>query len=496
LKIDIIGAGFSGLVAACFLSKEGFNVHVHEKHDQPGGRARNFKEKGFTFDMGPSWYWMPELIEKNFEDLGERVENHLDLVRLDPAYKVFWNDFTSTEIPADINELVTTFDELEPEGGAKLIKFLKDAEVKYKIGTEKFLEKPGLKISELFDLSVVKNFFKLDIFKSVEKDVCSRFQSHKARSILRFPSLFLGEMPNRIPSLYTLMNYADLKLGTWYPKGGMYSLAVSLMNIAKSNGAKFHFNSNAQKFNCKNGAIKEIVFDNKIVKSEYVIAAADYNFVEQNLVPSEYRRYNPTYWDKRKMAPSSLIWYLGINKKINGLQHHNLFFDEDLIEHGVQIYDKPSWPENPLFYTCMTSASEPEVAPEGCENIFLLMPLAVGIEDKENLREKYLDIMLQRIEKHTGENIKDHIIYKRSYCINDFISDYNSFKGNAYGLANTLMQTANLKPKITSKLNNLIFCGQLTVPGPGVPPALISGKIAAKVTTQKIKKNKKNLIHT
>jgi phytoene desaturase len=495
LTIDIIGAGFSGLVSACFLSKEGYEVNVFEKHAIPGGRARNFKAKGFTFDMGPSWYWMPEMVEKLFQDLDRNIADYLELERLDPAYQVLWNDKTQTKIPADLNELYKTFDELEPNGGNKLKSFLQDAEIKYKIGTEKFLEKPGLKLSELIDPVVFKNFFKLDLFKSVEKDVCNRFSSAKARTILRFPVLFLGEMPQRIPSLYTMMNYADLKLGTWYPKGGMFSLAKALMEIAQENGAKFTFNANVKKFNCKNGRITEIVFEKNIQKVENVIASADYHFVEQNLIPKEYRRYKPEYWDKRKMAPSSLIWFLGCNKKVQGLEHHNLFFDEDLIEHGKQIYDNPSWPSKPLFYTCVTSKTEQDTAPADGENIFLLMPLASGVEDNENIREKYLKIMLERIEKHTGNKIQDHLVYKKSYCINDFITDYNSFKGNAYGLANTLMQTANLKPKITSKLNNLVFCGQLTVPGPGVPPALISGKIAAKLTAKRL--NKKNqLIHS
>jgi phytoene desaturase len=495
LTIDIIGAGFSGLVAACFLSKEGYNVNVFEKHSTPGGRARNFKVKGFTFDMGPSWYWMPEMVEKLFKDLGKNIDDYLELERLDPAYQVLWNDNTNTKIPADLNELCDIFDDLEPNGGKKLRAFLIDAEIKYKIGTEKFLEKPGLKISELIDPVVFKNFFKLDLFKSVEKDVCNRFSSAKARSILRFPVLFLGEMPQRIPSLYTMMNYADLKLGTWYPKGGMHSLAVALMKVAQEYGAKFTFDADIKKFNCSNGQIDEIVFGENTHQVDNVIASADYHFVEQNLIPKQYRRYSSEYWDKRKMAPSSLIWFLGTSKKVKGLEHHNLFFDEDLIEHGKQIYDNPSWPAKPLFYTCVTSITEPETAPEGGENIFLLMPLASGVEDNEMLREKYLQIMLQRIEKHTGDKLQNNIVYKRSYCINDFVSDYNSFKGNAYGLANTLMQTANLKPKITSKLKNLVFCGQLTVPGPGVPPALISGKIAAKLTAQRLN-NKNKLIQS
>lgn len=493
MTIDIIGAGFSGLVAACYLSKEGHQVIVHEKHDKPGGRARNFKTNGFTFDMGPSWYWMPEIMENIFADMGKNIQDYLSIERLDPAYKVFWKNDESTSIPADMADLYNVFDGLEPNGGQKLKDFLSDAELKYTIGTQKFLEKPGLKLTELLDSAVFKNFFKLDIFKSVEKDVCNRFSSHKARSILRFPVLFLGEMPNRIPSLYTMMNYADLKLGTWYPKGGMYSLAVALMQVAESFGATFNFNANAEQFECEDGRIKAIQFSGHRHEVNQVIASADYNFVEQQLIPEKYRRYSPSYWDKKKFAPSSLLWFLGVDKINPGLEHHNLFFDEDLIEHGKQIYEAPSWPDSPLFYACVTSRTEPETAPEGCDNLFLLMPLATNVEDNEALRNKYLKIMLDRIKKHTGVDVEPHLIYKKSYCIDDFKADYNAYKGNAYGLANTLMQTANLKPKITSKLENLLFCGQLTVPGPGVPPALISGKIAAKLTSEKIK-NK--LIHS
>ncbi|WMX14567.1 phytoene desaturase family protein [Aureispira sp. CCB-E] len=485
MQIDIIGSGFAGLVAACFLAKNGHEVHVHEKNEMVGGRARTFSVEGFTFDMGPSWYWMPDLIDKIFEDLGEKREDYITLERLDPSYRVFWNDRSYTDMPASMDALYRVFDDLEKDGGKKLKQFLDDAQIKYKVGTEKFLEKPGLSLLELIDVEVFKNFFKLDLFKSVEKDVCNRFESHKARSILRFPVLFLGEMPHRIPSLYTLMNYADLKLGTWYPKGGMQQLAQGLKKIAEKHGAVFHLNSPVTSFTCANGKVTDLHFEGVSKKVEQVVAGADYNFVEQQLIPKAYRRYSPEYWDKRKMAPSSLIYYLGVNKKLEGVEHHNLFFDEDLVEHGKQIYDQPDWPDSPLFYACVTSKTDPDVAPEGKENVFLLMPLAPDVEDNETLREKYLDIMLERMERHTGQSIRSHIIYKRSYCINDFKQDYNSYKGNAYGLANTLMQTANLKPKITSKLDNLVFCGQLTVPGPGVPPALISGKVAAKLVMKK-----------
>ena len=485
MKIDIIGSGFSSLASACFLAIQGHEVHVHEKNEMVGGRGRIFKAEGFTFDMGPSWYWMPDLIDQLFEDLGEKRSDYFELIRLDPSYKVFWNDKTATSIPASLEELYTVFDGLEKDGGKKLRQFLEDAEVKYQVGTQKFLEKPGLQYSELIDSAVFKNFFKLDLFKSVEKDVCNRFSSEKARTILRFPVLFLGEMPQRIPSLYTLMNYADLKLGTWYPKGGMHQLALALQKIAEKHGVQFHFNSEVKSFVCAEGKIKQLDFGTVSKDVEHVVAGADYNFVEQHLVPKQYRRYDEAYWDKRKMAPSCLIYYIGLNTKLKNLEHHNLFFDEDLMKHGEHIYDQPSWPSHPLFYASVTSKTDQNVAPEGHENLFLLIPIAPNLEDIEEQRQRYLDIILDRMEKHTNQSVRDHIVFKRSYCIDDFKKDYNAYKGNAYGLANTLLQTANLKPKITSKLKNLVYCGQLTVPGPGVPPALISGKIAAKLTLNK-----------
>ncbi len=483
-RVGIIGAGLSSLYAACDLAKKGFHVEVFEKNSMAGGRSQFFKAEGFTFDMGPSWYWMPDLIDKLFNDLGEKREDYFSIERLDPGYQVLWNDKTRTKIPADDKKLHALFDELEPQGGEKLERFMSDAKRKYDIATDSFLENPGLKWSEIAKVSVLRDAMKLDVFKSVDKDVSRRFGSEKAQTILNFPVLFLGEMPSNIPSLYTLMNYADFGLGTWYPEGGMHALAAALEKIAKNNGAKFHYNSPVQEVLIENEAATGLTIDGESFKFDVIVGGADYHHIEQKLIPQKYRRYDEGYWDKRKMAPSSLIFYLGIGKKIDGLHHHNLFFDEDLIQHGKEIYDNPQWPSKPLFYACAPSKTDNEVAPEGCENIFILMPLAPDLEDTEALRDQYFDIIVKRMEDHCGINIADHLLYKKGFCIEDFKSEYNSFKGNAYGLANTLRQTANLKPKMKSKLKNLYFCGQLTVPGPGIPPSLISGKIAADQITK------------
>jgi phytoene desaturase len=479
-KIGIIGAGLSSLYAACFLAKKGHQVTVFEKNSMPGGRSQLFKDEGFTFDMGPSWYWMPDVVDKLFNDLGEKRSDYFSLNPLDPAYQVFWDDSTATAIPKDHDELVKLFDSFEDKGGDKLEKFLSDAKIKYDTAMGSFIEFPGIKITELMKFKIFKEAMKLDVLKSVEKDIANRFTSDKARNILNFPVLFLGERPGKIPSMYTLMNYADLELGTWYPEGGMNALAQALEEIAKKEGAKFHYKAIVEEILVEGDKASGLKVNGVNSDFDRIIAGADYNFVEQQLLPKKFRRYDANYWDKRKMAPSSLIFYIGLNEKISKLSHHNLFFDEELVEHGKEIYDDPKWPTRPLFYACVPTKTDRSVAPDGCENLMILMPIAPDLKDDKETRNHYYNLIISRLEKHCNESIADKVIYKNSFCINDFKSAYNSYKGNAYGLANTLRQTANLKPKMKSKLKNVYFCGQLTVPGPGIPPALISGKISAK----------------
>lgn len=452
----------------------------------PGGRSQTFSADGFTFDMGPTWYWMPEVVDRLFKDIGEDRSAHFQLQQLDPAYRVYWKDSTYTDIPVKHEELVELFETLEPNGGKKLEKFLKDAKLKYDTAMGSFIENPGIRISELLQPGIFKDALKLDVFKSVEKDIANRFQSEKARNLLNFPVLFLGERPEKIPAMYTLMNYADLVLGTWYPEGGMNALAQALEKIAIQHGAQFHYKSPVESIETENDRVIGIRVNGDLHEYDGLIASADYHFVEQNLLPKKYRRYSEKYWQKRKMAPSALIFYLGFNRKLDFLDHHNLFFDEELKFHGREIYESPRWPSKPLFYACAATKSDPGVAPEGCENLMILIPIAPNLEDTPEERDKYLQMVIDRMELHGKQTIRPNLISSNSFAVNDFKKAYNSYQGNAYGLANTLKQTANLKPKLKSKLKNLYFCGQLTVPGPGIPPSLISGKIAAKELAKEV----------
>ena len=477
----IVGSGFAGLSAACFLSHAGWKVTVIEKNATPGGRAAQLQENGFTFDKGPSFYWMPGVFERFFSHFGKTVASQYELTRLDPSYRVYWdNEFT--DIPADYNSIRNIFESMEPGSAAKLDRFLEGAEYKYKTGMGNLVYKPGRSLLELLDWKTVSGVARLQVFTSMHRHIRKYFKHPRLIQLLEFPVLFLGALPKDTPALYSLMNYADLKEGTWYPKGGIYAVVNAMYRLALSLGVEFRFNENVTSIDIADGSAGSVTTHTGRYKADAVISAADYHFTETKLLPPEYRSYSDKYWATRVMAPSCLLYYVGLNKKLEDPVHHALFFDTPFAQHGHEIYSDPQWPAAPLFYVSAPSVTEPGLAPPGCETLVFLVPVASGLEgDTEALREKYFRMILERMEKRTGVKIADAIVYRRSYAIKDFEQDYNSFRGNAYGLANTLKQTAIFRPSCKSKkVKNLYFTGQLTVPGPGVPPSLVSGEVVAK----------------
>ncbi|MBG38363.1 MAG: phytoene dehydrogenase [Cryomorphaceae bacterium] len=480
LKIIVIGSGISSMSAASFLSKEGHDVTIIEKNKQIGGRARKFEIDGFTFDMGPSWYWMPDVFEDFYKKFNHTTSDFYSLERLDPSYRVYWKDNSYTDVPADMKALEQWFEDNEKGSAVKLRSFLKDAEVKYQVGMQDLVYKPSMSVLEFANAKVLKGLLSMNLFSSFGKFIRNYFSNEKIIGLLEFPVLFLGAMPNETPALYSLMNYADIKLGTWYPKGGMHKFIEAFEKIAIENNVKFITDEEVISFNKVNREVKTVVTNKKEYTADIVISGADYHHTDRKLL-NGHANYSKKYWDKRVMAPSCLLFYVGVNKKLKNIQHHNLFFDESLEQHGIEIYKDPKWPSAPLFYVCAPSVTDDSVAPEGSENLFFLIPIAPDLNDSEETREKYFDILLQRFKDKTGNDIKENIVYKKSFCIEDFKNEYNAFKGNAYGLANTLRQTAILKPSLRNKnLDNFYYTGQLTVPGPGVPPSIVSGEVVAK----------------
>ncbi len=476
-NIKIIGSGFSALSAACYLAKSGHDVHVFEKNSSIGGRARQLKIRGFTFDMGPSWYWMPDVFDRFFADFDKKTSDYYELIKLSPAYRVYYgiNDFVT--IADNLLEIIKTFEAIEKGSGKKLEQFISEAKSNYDIAIKNLVYRPGVSPLELI---TPETALKLGQFLSnISRDVRKKFKNQRLIQILEFPVLFLGAKPSDTPSFYSFMNYADFGLGTWHPKTGMHDVVLGMEKLALELGVKFTTNANVEKIIVENKKATGIIIDGKTIKADIVLSGADYHHTE-TLLDVNHRVYSEKYWDTRLFAPSSLLFYVGFNKKIENISHHALFFDVDFNQHAKDIYDNPAWPKEPLFYANFPSKTDLTAAPSGMESGFFLIPLAPGIEDSQALRDKYFEIIIDRFEKLTQQNIKDNIIFINSFCKKDFIEEYNSYKGNAYGMANTLLQTAFLRPKLKSKkAENLYFTGQLTVPGPGVPPALISGKLVA-----------------
>ena len=488
-SIHIIGSGFSSLSAACYLAKAGYDVTIFEKNQTIGGRARQLKRDGFTFDIGPTWYWMPDVFERFFLDFNKKPSDYYTLEKLDPAYSVYFGKEDYITIEDTLDKICNAFEKEEKGSSKKLLKFIDQAKSNYDIAIKDLVYNPGVSPLELVN---TKTIGKLNqFFSTIKKDVRKEFNNNRLAQILEFPVLFLGAKPSATPSFYSFMNYADFGLGTFHPKKGMYQVILAIEALARSLGVKIKTNAPIEKILVNQMEETYGVRSNGTnYYSDYVLSGADYHHTE-TLLDKKHRQYSESYWEAKTFAPSSLLFYVGFNKKLKNVNHHTLFFDVDFDTHAEAIYDSPKWPENPLFYASFPSITDVSTSPEGKEAGIFLIPLAPGLEDTQELREFYFNKIIKRFETVTSQKVIDNVIFKESFCVNDFIKDYNSYKGNAYGMANTLLQTAFLRPKLKSKkVKNLFFTGQLTVPGPGVPPALISGKLVSGLIEKAIAVNK------
>ena len=490
-KVFVIGSGYSGLSCAAFLAKSGMDVTIVEKNKDIGGRSRNFKSMGYVFDMGPSWYWMPEIFENFFNNFNYSTDDFYKLIQLDPGFKIIF-DKEEISIPKNWDEICLLFEQFEKNGASKLSRFMEKAEEKYNIGLKFLYESPGISFTELLNKNILLKIHKLQLLSSYSNEVKKYFSNPLLIKILEFPVIFLGSDASNMPALYTLMAYSGIKQGTFYPVGGFHKIIQAMQKICCNYNVKFLKDEEVTKLNIVNRKVDSLTTKKGKYKCDYVVGSADYAHIENSLLEKKYRNYSKKYWQKRTFSPSALVFYIGLNKKID-LEHHTLFFNQDIDQHTKELYEKKIWPTNPLFYVCCPSKTDLSVAPKGHENIFILIPVTAGLEDSEKMRNKYFNIVISEIEKYLNENISKNIDFKKSYCINDFVNDYNAYKGNAYGLANTVLQTANLKPSILNKkIDNLFYTGQLTVPGPGVPPAIISGQIVAQHIIKKIE-NERNI---
>ncbi len=476
-KVIVIGSGFSSLSCACYMAQAGYSVTVLEKNEQIGGRASLLEAGDFRFDMGPSWYWMPDIFERFFADFNRKVSDYYTLQKLSPAYRVYFGQDDYIDIADNPQSIIETFEKTEPGSGVHLREFMEKAQSNYKIAMTDLVYNPGKSLLELVSLDTAS---RLPLFfQNISQTVRRNIKSPRLRSILEFPVLFLGAKPSDTPAFYSFMNHADFGMGTWYPTGGFNAVAKGIHKLATELGVNFMVNEEVISIDCEDNKAKSVTTKSGIFEADVIISGADYAHTE-TLIEKSLRNYTEPYWQKKTFAPSSFLYYVGFNRKVPELQHHNLFFDTDFEDHAREIYDTATLPKKPLFYANFSSKSDDTLCPEGCEVGFFLIPVAVDLQDSQEVHDRYFDLIMERIRINTGEDLRDAIVYKKSFGVQDFKDRYHSCRGNAYGLANTLFQTSVLRPRIDNrKLSNLFYTGQLTVPGPGVPPALISGKVVA-----------------
>lgn len=487
-KAVVIGAGFTGLAGAAHLAREGWDVTVLEKNDRIGGRARLWETKGYTFDMGPSWYLMPEVFERFFDSFGEKREDYYQLQRLDPAYRVFFEGQDSVDVPSDLSAVRGLFAELESGGDETLGRYLDEAAYKYDTAMSDFLYRDYEKISDFFDRRLMTEGLKLHVFRKLDAHVRRYFTDHRARKILEYAMVFLGSSPTNAPALYSLMSHVDLNLGVWFPKGGMGEAALGFGRLAEKMGVKILTGREATRIVARDGRVVgvETASDGEADEADYhqadvVLNTADYHWVETKLIEPSYRSYSRRYWKKRVVAPSMFLAYLGIDGSLPELSHHNLYFSKDWDAHFRTIFNRPSWPENPCYYLSRITATQKDMAPEGKENIFLLVPTAPGLIDTDEVREAYFDSVMAHVHSTTGVDLTKGMEVKRIFSHRDFAGDYNAMQGTALSLAHTLFQTAVFRPgRRSRRLSNLYHAGQYTHPGVGVPMVVIAAELAAK----------------
>jgi phytoene desaturase len=486
-SVVVVGGGFGGLSAACYLADAGADVTLLEKNEQLGGRASRLESDGFRFDMGPSWYLMPDVFEEFFGRFDRTPSDYYRLTRLDPHYRVFFKDGDRVDVVPDLETNRETFESYEPGAGEKLDEYLRKSERNYRIGMEHFVYEDRTTLADYLDLDVAKNAWGLSLLGSMQDHVERYFDHPKLQQLMQYTLVFLGGAPNNTPALYNLMSHVDFNMGVYYPEGGVGAVVDGIAELGGELGVTFRTDAPVAEIRGREGAFVARTESGEEFYADYAVSDADYRHTEMELLPPEKRQYDADYWESRTYAPSAFLLYLGVEGDVEPLAHHTLVLPTDWDDHFETIFGEPAWPDDPAYYLCVPSETDDDVAPEGHSNLFALVPVAAGLDDAPERRAAFRDQVLSDIEAHTGVDLEGRIVFEETFCVDDFAARYNSTKGTALGLAHTLRQTALFRPPHRSKaVEGLYFTGSFTTPGIGVPMCLISGQLTAEAMANRV----------
>ena len=481
-EVVVVGGGIGGLSAGCYLAEAGASVRVVEKNEQLGGRASVLERDGFRFDMGPSWYLMPDVFERFFGHFDRTPSDFYELTRLDPHYRVYFKDGDCVDVTGDREEMAAVFDSYETGAGEALERYLERAEYTYEVGMDHFVYADRTRIRDFLSLDVARHARGLSLLGSMDGHVADYFEHPKLRQLVQYSLVFLGGSPANTPALYNLMSHVDFNLGVWYPDGGIGAVVDALVTLGESLGVSYETGRPVVAIDGEPGAFDIETIDGR-VSADLVVSNAGYPHTELALLGPERREYDAAYWESRTYAPSAFLWYLGIEGEVPELAHHTLVLPREWDDHFREIFDEPEWPTEPAYYVCVPSQTDETVAPDGHSALFVLVPIAPGLDDGAAVREAFGRRLLADLDRHTGTQLTDRIVVEEIFCVSEFVTRYNSFQGTALGLAHTLRQTAPFRPRQRAgDGDGFYYVGADTTPGIGVPMCLISGEhVAAKV---------------
>ncbi|MFA9516316.1 phytoene desaturase family protein [Halopenitus sp. H-Gu1] len=479
-SVVVIGGGFGGLSTACYLADAGADVTLLEKNEQLGGRASRLEIDGFRFDMGPSWYLMPDVFERFFDYFERTPEDYYSISRLDPHYRVFWKDGDLVDVVPDLDANREVFESYEPGASEALDRYLEKAEYNYEVGMEHFVYEDRPRLRDYVDTDVLRHAHGLSLLGSMQGHVEDYFDHPKLQQLMQYSLVFLGGSPTNTPALYNLMSHVDFNMGVHYPDGGIGAVVDGIVELGSELGVEYVTDAAATAIEGHRGGFAVDAANGERYLADIVVSDADYAHTEQELLPPEKRQYTEEYWDSRTYAPSAFLIYLGVEGEVPELAHHTLVLPTKWSDHFEQIFEDPSWPEDPAYYLCVPSKTDDSVAPAGHSNLFALVPIAPGLDDDAETRERYRDRLLADIADNTGTDLRDRIVVEETFSVSEFADRYNSYRGSALGLAHTLSQTSLLRPShASSAVDGLYFTGSYTTPGIGVPMCLISGQLTA-----------------
>ena len=491
-KAVIIGGGIAGLATAGLLAKAGMSVTVLEARERVGGRAYTWEKDGFKFDMGPSWYLMPDAFDQFFKLMGTTSNAELELKRLDPMYQTInEGEAEPLVVKADLASNKALFDSVEPGAGERLQAYVDSAEDAYKLSIEHFLYTNFQNTKSFTHPDVLKRAgrFIKHLLTPLDTFAGKHVQDARLRKILNFPAVFLGASPYKTPSMYHLMTHVDMNVGVFYPMGGFYSIIEAVERVAKRAGVVVHTNSRVTKIVTENGAVKGVNVGEIFFEADVVVGNADLHHLETQLLNPEEQTLPQKWWDKREPGPSAMLLFLGVKGEIPELDHHTLLYSDDWAKNFEEVFHKADGkrkiPNPASLYVCAPSKSDPTVAPKGYENLFVLVPIAadpsIGGSGDEAF-EKAADRIIDQIADWAKiPNFRERIVVRGSMGPRDFVTELNAWQGTALGMAHTLKQSAFFRPaNYSKKVKGLYYAGHHSVPGIGLPMCLIGAELVYK----------------